>query len=171
MKRSGMVVIRPSMRSDNRPNKSRSTVDFPAYVLDHFVVPVTVQLKSSAMASTNGLGLPLASSEKICSSSFLFSVLFILNKITLGVFHGRRPGSHRSLKGFGAELRDGARAAIALGRSSPFLHGRGTSCPSYLFSPGGIRHWQKTGQADKKPRTDCVALPGCRGTRPPDPGA
>lgn len=77
IKRCGMVLTLPSMRSRNTPKSSWMTACLPSSVRAHVPVPATVQRKSSAIAATNGRALPCASSAKICCSSCLFCAVFI----------------------------------------------------------------------------------------------
>src|SRR4029077_4748398 len=74
MKRCAVVRILSPILERNVPKSSVRTACCPSYVLDHFVVPVTVQRKSSAMLATKGSELPFDSSSKIWCTSCLFSV-------------------------------------------------------------------------------------------------
>src|ERR1700739_1115430 len=73
MNRCAGVLILPLIRACSGPNNSTSTDCFPSFVLDHFVLPVTVQRKSSAMLATKGSELPFDSSSKIFRITSLFS--------------------------------------------------------------------------------------------------
>src|SRR5258705_2806496 len=74
MKRWASTTIGGTSLVRRAPNNSSVTARLPSYFFDHLVVPVIVQLKSSAMLSANGWELPFESAEKICCISFLFSV-------------------------------------------------------------------------------------------------
>src|SRR5258708_31568613 len=77
MKREASTRIGGARVARKPPNSSSITARLPAYFLDHCVVPVIVQLKSSAMLSTKGREFPFASSAKMCCISSLFSVASI----------------------------------------------------------------------------------------------
>src|SRR5579872_3525790 len=72
IKRCAVVLILPAILERSTPNNSPSTTCLPIYVLDHFVVPVSVQRKPSSMLSTRGWELPFDSSAKMYCMSCLF---------------------------------------------------------------------------------------------------
>src|SRR5258708_3570695 len=94
MKRIASTTIGGASVARKPPNNSSITVRLPAYFLDHCVVPVIVQMKSSAIFSTKGCEFPFESSAKMCCISFLFSVASITRFSFSFVVSAASPAAH-----------------------------------------------------------------------------